>query len=323
MRVVSGTEGTTLVFRFGDLCETTLGIGNTQLRLAIADREIAARDGLDYTPPVLQPVDLLTLPRTEAVGESGVPKPIEVGSEGKPMETLGVYVGAARYEFSFTLSQTASEIILPHAGDLITAFLDDVYCGTFVGDGGPLAIPLPENILLGAHTLRLRTEIWGHSNFHDERWQSARLGSLRGVWGIPAINGVELRGEWRFAPQAEAFPNTTAKYEAIQGTVAAKGGESKRVTFDLSTLPDRSQGVLLTLSGSDVWGRIELGERVVGRYLFGPSLPVALTGGPEDRFFLPREYLAKDNTLSLVTHGAGDGGAITAATLEVFTNAAS
>lgn len=267
---------------------------------------------------------------TELLGQSRQVRPVMVpefsanwhSGPCQALETLGVLDGAGWYEIELPVSAAASVppvLHLPHMSDIASVYTDEGFAGSFLGDGGPLDIPLPEaDQSLNSRRLRIRTEIWGHSNFHDTRWPAAHLGSLRGIQDIPQMHPAVPAERWRFAPESSAETGKAEYIPAGPGAAAVAGGETCELRF--SDLPvTGKRGAVLTLAGMDCMGEIWTGRRFVGRFLFGPELPVKLTGGPSDRFFLSSSWVNDSADLRLIVRGIGRGECrLTSATLELL-----
>ena len=301
-----GEHATTLVVQFGKTATTRLWIGEKLLTLTILTRDAAARYRLDV--PQLKRGE-----KQELAGATWhlcpmQPQPLLHQWQGQPqaMENLGILQGAAWYEMRCELGQELSgELSIEHAAEFVSIFVDGQYLATFLGNGGELKVALPATLPPGAHTLRFRTEIWGHSNFDEKAWPSGRLGSLRGIFGELRIGGIAIPGHWSCG--VESLVSTDAG-QAHQGAIASTPGQSAEFAIDLPQLPN---GGTLILDGKDVIGDIFLGSEMVGRFAFGPAMPIKMTGGPGNEFHLPAPWTGDGGKLRLMVRSVVPEGALT------------
>ncbi len=303
-------DGELIVVTFEPACERAVRRGDRVLTIQTMTREQAGRDGLGRLPALGEPRDLLAgnwqtseLPATDAAEHwSG---------EARAMEELGVHTGAGWYSGRFKTTADAASLTLDYAADIIGAYLDGAYVGTYVCDGNPLTIEAPGGLASGGHELRVRAEIWGHSNFDDPKWPARRLGSLRGIAGALRIDGRAIDCDWSFGAERDALVGKTM--QACDAPCVA-GGQHVAVGTTLDApMPD---GAVLTLAGENCHGDIWLRGELVGRYAFGPAMQPQFAGGPADRFYLPGTLCEQGVALVLVMRGTGDGGRITAARVE-------
>ncbi len=126
----------------------------------------------------------------------------------EPLERLGVYRGFAWYEAKAAIPEgkEALGMLVRKAGDVVSLYAAGRYAGTFAPGGGTFYAPL-ENAraepFCGIVSIGARVEIWGHSNFDDNRLPGLRLHSPRGLESIVAITGIrELTANWRMSPAA-------------------------------------------------------------------------------------------------------------------------
>lgn len=232
--------------------------------------------------------------------------------EPKALETLGIYQGAAWYEGTFTLdAPQAGPITFAHAAEFVSAYLDGVYLETQLGKGGPMTIALPEPLAAGTHTLRLRTEIWGHANFNEGGWPSGGLGSLRGLFGPMTLGDQPLADQpladqplnvqppivqplaatWRCG--AESLTPSTHSHV---GPLLGIAGKTIECTLDL---PDLPLGATLVLQGTDAIGDLFVGPHLLGRFAFGPLLPIRQLAGPGNEFYLPKALVPSGSQLRI------------------------
>jgi hypothetical protein len=266
-------------------------------------------------PAPVEAIDVLQLPRKvwdiaeTSLGEAR-------SGDAVAMEHHGVLRGAAWYEAAFDTDHDVNEITLPAAGDLMTVYVDASYAGTFLSDGSPLPVKLPAPLPAGRHVLRCRTEVWGHANFDESRWPSGRLGSLRGLHGAIGVDGNPIAAEWHFGE--ESSPPLRGKL-IEQPAMTVGGGEYRLLEI---LLPPVGSGAVLNMEGMDCHGEIFVGDMVLARFAFGPTLPVKMVGGPGNRFYLPAALVRDGAAIVMVLRGVGSGGTITSMTLRGSSEAA-
>jgi beta-galactosidase len=301
---------TVLIFTFeATPSETRIQIGKRTLTIVAMSRQAAGRQGL-HGPTLGEPLDLLaaTWHQRPMVAPQWTQ---QWEGEGREIERLGVLRGAGWYELSFRTTAAGRELILPHSGDILSIYLDDQYIGTYLSTGDPLKVALPAALEGGEHRLRIRAEIWGHSNFDEPLWPSARLGSLRGVWGAPTLDGQPLSGTWRFAPEP---PPPHARGESVGGLLQVQPGQHGVATLTMKEKMPR--GAVITLVGIDCHGELLANGTPVCRYILGPQLAAKMVAGPADRFFIPGAYLQGDCTLTLTLRGVSAGAKLTKLNLQ-------
>lgn len=295
-------RGVALVFQFGEQASAALSVAGKTLTIRTLTHEQADRRGIEAVPTLGDPLDLAARPWRGAAMD-GRPEDNAYtqswSGDARAMETLGELSGAGWYEAAFTLDAPATTLTLSSAADLVSVWLDGSFLGTHRGDGGPVELTTPDGVTGGGHTLRVRTEIWGHSNFDDARWPACRLGALRGLAGPLLVGGIPVETAWRFAAERDA-QTSSPSLEPVD-TLSVAGGQV--VVFEIELKDAYERGAVLTLGGVDVMGLIEVGRTAVGRFVFGPAVQVKLTGGPGDRFYLPGALLKGGSVLRLVARG--------------------
>lgn len=108
----------------------------------------------------------------------------------QPMEKLGQYHGIGCYEVELPKQ---NGLLFKGAADIITVEKENRVIQVFYGDGSC------REMKLEAGKYRIYTEIWGHSNFDDIRQESLRMGSLKGMEKIVAVDdGEDISENWLF-----------------------------------------------------------------------------------------------------------------------------
>lgn len=151
--------------------------------------------------------------QAQAVGETH-------DSRLEPLERLGVYRGFAWYEAKAAIPEgkEAAGVLVSKAGDVVSLYASGRYAGTFTPAGGTVYAPL-ENARAepdrGGLPIRVRVEIWGHSNFDDIRLPGLRLHSKKGLESIIAVTGIrDITSNWRMSPAAEHSAGDAAAFQA-------------------------------------------------------------------------------------------------------------
>lgn len=124
-------------------------------------------------------------------------------SEVKHIEQYGHYRGYANYRFEFTNEDGIAGLLVNEVSDVCSVYLNDVYLGTSVTCNNHHYVSLGEQNLREGNSLVIRTEVWGHTNFHDRALPSLHLDSLKGLSGVTLIKHQEdLHGSWSDGAQA-------------------------------------------------------------------------------------------------------------------------
>lgn len=299
-----GDGRVTLVVQYGQCGTTELRIGEKVLTLTVQTREQAMRRGLKLAERERGLArELAAEPwRVRRLKHVGQAHRWE-GQESRAMETMGILQGAAWYELRVELDQPLTgELVIEQAAEFVSVFADGEYLGTFLGNGGPVEAALPGPLAAGRHTLRFRTEIWGHANFDDAGWPSGRIGSLRGVLGKVTIGGAPLCGQWSCG--AESLVGD-GQEQLGRTEIAGRPGESTGFAIDLPPMPE---GAALVLAGTDVLGELRIGEQLLGRFAFGPGMLIKLKAGPGNEFYLPAGLVRDGARLEMVVRTTAAGG---------------
>ena len=118
-------------------------------------------------------------------------------SEVKHIEQYGRYRGYANYHFEFAGRDDIVGMLVNEVSDVCSVYLNDAYLGTSVTCNNHYYLPLDGKSLEKDNNLLIRTEVWGHTNFHDEALPSLHLDSLKGLAGVTLIkHKQELGGSW-------------------------------------------------------------------------------------------------------------------------------
>ncbi|NLU42748.1 MAG: hypothetical protein GXX08_11145 [Firmicutes bacterium] len=118
-------------------------------------------------------------------------------TEVKRIEQYGHFRGYANYHFRFAGEGGIVGLLVNEVSDVCSVYLNDVYLGTSVVCNNHHYVSLDRQSLGNDNSLVIRTEIWGHTNFHDAALPSLHLDSLKGLSGVTVIkHQEELHGSW-------------------------------------------------------------------------------------------------------------------------------
>ena len=297
-----------------EICELALTCDAKTLRVSWMNRAAAETWGLKKTPALLRRRSI-EKPLSDDWTRTPLPMPTAKGkprplAQLAPLEQLGIDRGAAWYQCAVETSDTLPHavITLERALDLIGVYWDGEHIGTQWGIGDPLTFTIPNAVAAGKHRLDIRTEIWGHSNYHDTNQYATRLDAKRGIIGAITLNHAPLTGTWRLAPEPIAPIVATALC---------------RRDFTLARTLDRDYplGAVLTLDAHQLHGEIWLDDWMIGRYILGVLTPkenggkIFIVGGPANEFFLPGALAKKGATLRLTARAAHPAARLARATL--------
>jgi beta-galactosidase len=149
----------------------------------------------------------------------------EVDDQPKPMECHGIYRGGALYTSSLP-DVDALGLLLGHAGDILTVKAEGVIPTMTINGGNDLYIGFDETrSFANGAPISVRADVWGHSNFHDERLPSLELGSLRGISSAAVVTKiVDIQHGWELSS-----PSATLTIGRNPGPYASWGGWSNSI----------------------------------------------------------------------------------------------
>lgn len=189
-----------------------------------------------------------------------------LGEHPRPMEECGIYRGGAVYVADMPQTKVRG-VLLGSAADIITVTIGDSFASTCVNGGTDLFIELDEETLASDQNVTVRTEIWGHSNFHDERLPSLRLGSLRGISSGSAITDViELGSGWQVS---SPLTQNTVGTQPVPLTGWGGWSSTRRpetLIYERNlTIPDDRDTVALRIRGAQVPLAVAIDGTAVGQ----------------------------------------------------------
>jgi beta-galactosidase len=276
--------------RTGRITFTDLAGNGLTVRVVTTAEAAAPRAGAPRPPRSPATVDVRAV-RTGRVHAEPVPSgAVAIGDVPEHLERHGIYRGSGIYTGS-TRACRAIGLLLGEAADMLTAYVPGATPQMVVNGGQDLfigfdrAVDVPDQA-----TITVRADIWGHSNFHDERLPAMRLGSLRGISAAGLITAVEdlTHGWYISSPRGAAIVGTPKPYGTWAGW--SSSGRPQHLTYQ--RMIARAEHGVLALRIADTQGvhDVELDGRVVGTIT--PLAPILdLT-----------RYLATGDQTSMVVH---------------------
>lgn len=132
----------------------------------------------------------LTLYASELPNEAFLTPNVIETSIIQPIEKYGFYRGYATYQFTFSNEERIKGILVHEVSDVCSIFLNEKYLGTAITGNNHYFIPVDQQNLTQHNRLNIRTEIWGHTNFHDESLPSLHIDALKGLTGVSLIHTI-------------------------------------------------------------------------------------------------------------------------------------
>ncbi|OOC62065.1 hypothetical protein BBD40_09480 [Paenibacillus ihbetae] len=191
------------------------GIG--QGRLLLEDRIV-------WPQPAAAPVDIAWTALELSSDSPLFDQSTVLGRAPNHLEYYGIYRGFGWYEavLAAPTGDGYCGLMLEEASDIVSVYVNGRYEGTHVPAGGMCYLP---GNWTGQDPLALtvRAEIWGHTNFDDNRLPSIRLQSTKGIKGVTGVRRIRrLTDNWRFkAASVDALLS-----EAEKGDLAFAEGTS-------------------------------------------------------------------------------------------------
>jgi hypothetical protein len=180
----------------------TVEAGSTLLILRETRAGVTTVTPFATEPPVCPAADRPETPLSE-VGLATGPSCWSlqrIGTSLMALERLGIYRGAGRY-LSGGVAGTPIGFVLKNAADIVEVRYGGWTSGWFANGGTDAWMPLT-GARQDSDQLAITTRIWGHSNFDDGRLPSLRLGSLRGIDGVLAVERArDISAGWAVSSQ--------------------------------------------------------------------------------------------------------------------------
>jgi len=183
------------------------------------------------------------------------------------LEKHGIYRGYAWYEAEPGEAAGGKRTgwLLRRASDILSLYADGAYRGTYVPGGADRYVESPDT---AARKLTVRTEIWGHSNFHDIRLPGLDISSAKGLKDVVSVAKVHrLGGNWRTRYIGEAAQERFAEWASPElddrsWTIAGFGGwlSSERPALECfrRTFPAAADADSWTVHFDGLQGRVRL-----------------------------------------------------------------
>ena len=226
---------------------------------------------------------------------------LEWEGDPRPFEEVGVYRGSALYETEFLIenlerfTQEEHPLVIQHASDIVSIYLNDQYLGTLspLGSGiksnslNPEEMPnFTSYLRQGLNQLLFKVEVWGHGSF---MWPRGRLSltklsipslgfdAFKGLWGSARLGSIPLN-KWRlfksFHPldrgQLDQFKIVEPSIARLPLTLDQGSSTWWETTISREMLPDLAlldAPYSLEIKGTNVKGTIVLEGQVLGRWI--------------------------------------------------------
>ena len=189
---------------------------------------------------------------------------VPIGDAPEHLERHGIYRGSGIY-IGMARPCRAVGLLLGEAADLLTAYVPGVTPQMVVNGGQDLFLDFRKAVdLPDGGPITVRADIWGHSNFHDERLPAMGLGSLRGISAAGLITALEdlTYGWYISSPQGGAIVGTPRPYATWAGW--SSSGRPQHITYERTVT--RAEHEVLALRIVDTQGvhDVELNGHLVG-----------------------------------------------------------
>ncbi|WP_199615933.1 beta-galactosidase [Paenibacillus alkalitolerans] len=183
-----------------------LEIVTTDRSKALLIEDIDEKGGIRFGQKIEYPREAVELPvswsvravRPDASLSAAVGQ-IQVSGQPDYLEKYGIFRGFAWYEAKAGTEpgETRKGILLQQGSDVVSLYIGTEYAATVVPAGGSRYIPI-RNVGNESDNITARVEIWGHSNFDDNRLPGLRLNAMKGIRGLVSVSNVaDLTDNWR------------------------------------------------------------------------------------------------------------------------------
>jgi beta-galactosidase len=197
------------------------------------------------------------------------------------------------------------QLVIAGGGDIVTAILNGYSLGTKITGGNKVTFNATRALINGVNDLRIRVEVWGHSNFNDTAHPSTIINSPRGLWGDVTLGDAPLVSTtgWTLTPE-QSDPSASAGSPSGPVTLGRNGQGtwiSREFTVPAKLTPE---GCLLKVDALDVLMHVFINGHPIGRLIFGPAANPQVTGGPADTLYVPSPWLNNGdltNTINIFT----------------------
>lgn len=258
------------------------------------------------------------------------------------LESLGVHYGAAYYRFTVEIPAagaapglsehdgpksvpTGPGLWIGGASDAVSFYLNGSYLGTALPRGRSVWLVGPLPWREGENEVMIRTEIMGHSNFHDVTLPVTHLGSMRGlappvvlsdrspdardyqehlqsaylpsrdagfIYGAPQPAGRIVDASWQLWRAALIEDETLGASDSLRAfPLRLEAGAFAELQVDVPDLAG-DLPVWVKVQGRGIKGELWLSGRLVGRFWLGDHPDLLFTGGRWlDRIWIPRAWL--------------------------------
>jgi len=205
------------------------------------------------------------------------------------MEALGLMHGRAAY--ATVLSEDEVALRINGAADIVWAYANDQFVGSYSPFGESFVIPLFQRSRSATH-LTLITEIWGHSNFEDSTRRSTRLGSQKGITGsVVSLPEGTAVSDWAMARADLEADNTKDLVEYPMLPMHCLAGTIYVLRGRLIVAPGRHLGLQMRVRATNARIDVRVNGISVGRLWFGPALSPRMVGGTADALWIRPDVL--------------------------------
>ena len=181
------------------------------------------------------------------------------------LEHHGINRGSGIYRGTVPAS-LAIGALLGEASDIITVFVPGVTPRMTVNAGQDLFVAFDEPVALEVDSpMSVKVDVWGHSNFHDERLPAMGLGSLRGISSAGLVTSIEdLTYGWSLAsPAGSIIVGEPKPYSSWGGWSSSE--RPQHITYERTVRRGTNELVALRIEGTQAVHDVEVDGVVVGR----------------------------------------------------------
>ncbi|MEZ0537352.1 beta-galactosidase [Caldicellulosiruptoraceae bacterium PP1] len=121
------------------------------------------------------------------------------GQRAMFLENVGIYKGCAWYKLRYEMKnkKKIKGLAMSNASDILSIYINEDYIGTFLNDGECIFLDKVLNIEEKEIEVLVKAEIWGHCNFDDNRKNSLKICSLKGLNNASLIFDIsDITDNW-------------------------------------------------------------------------------------------------------------------------------
>lgn len=212
----------------GETCTITLVNGKT-LEIKAFNRKEAAL--YDKELDIVNRAEAVSVNVEPQVGELAISDFVKTNlletDEVKHLEEYGQLRGFGNYHFQFQTNKDVKGIMIQETSDVTSVYLNSNFLGTYVTFNNNLYIPINDGNAKDNNELIVKTEIWGHTNFHDRALPSLHMNALKGLTGVTIIYDIKELG-FEFVNNQKAYININL--EVVENANYFFGNQSEHWT---------------------------------------------------------------------------------------------